>query len=250
MITNGEPRQYTAPALEKGLDVLELLATTRNGMTQSAIASQLGKSVGELFRMLSVLEQRGFIYRERPEELYYLSLRMYELAHLHPPTNRLLDVAVPEMRALADKARQSVHLSAQSDGELLILAQVDSPEPAGVTVRVGRRSLMETASGRVLLAFQDPATQARWAGEERIVNAVLKRRLDDISARGFEETEGESLKGIVDISVPLLDVQGHAIAALTVPHLQQRAAQPTPNEVCRMAIEAAGHISARTHGSF
>ena len=44
--------RYRAPALEKGLDVLEFLASQSHPMTLSAIVKQLGRSHGELFRMI------------------------------------------------------------------------------------------------------------------------------------------------------------------------------------------------------
>ena len=54
-------RKYRAPALEKGLDILELLARATAPMTISQIASALGRSVSELFRMVIALEHRGYI---------------------------------------------------------------------------------------------------------------------------------------------------------------------------------------------
>src|ERR671924_391759 len=53
--------RYRAPALEKGLDVIELLAAEKSPLNLSAISQRLGRSAGELFRMLQVLEFKGFI---------------------------------------------------------------------------------------------------------------------------------------------------------------------------------------------
>lgn len=246
-------RRYSAPALEKGLDVLELLAESRVGLTQSAIAAQLGRSVSELFRMLAVLEGRGYIYRQRPEDLYYLSLRLYELAHRHPPTKRLLDVAIPEMRSLAHRSRQSCHLGVPTDdGELLIIAQVDSPESAGITVQLGRRSLLDTASGRVLLAHQPDEVRRRWlaveAGRED-VGADQLARLDGIAQEGSEEITDESLEGVTDLSYPVLDFMDVAIAALTVPYLHRRRPQPAPAEVRELLAATVTRICAGTRGT-
>jgi len=55
------PQKYTAPALEKGLDILERLSLSETGLSLSEIARDLGRSVSEIFRMLVVLEQRGYI---------------------------------------------------------------------------------------------------------------------------------------------------------------------------------------------
>lgn len=240
-----EGRRYSAPALEKGLDILELLAAGQEGMTQSTIAARLGRSVSELFRMLAVLEQRGYIYRDRPEELYYLSLRMFELANRHPPTKRLLDVALPQMRALAEAARQSVHLAVRSDQDLLIIAQIESPEPAGLTVRLGRRPLAATASGRVLLAFCPAGSDADAAGPATRDAA----RLAAITERGYEEVDDESLSGVTDISYPLTDLTGLAVAALTVPYLRRRGDQPSAARVRELVAAAARRICDRTHGT-
>lgn len=247
-------QRYSAPALEKGLDVLELLAESRVGLTQSAIAAQLGRSVSELFRMLAVLEGRGYIYRQRPQDLYYLSLRLYELAHRHPPTKRLLDVALPEMRTLAHTSRQSCHLGVPAEGELLIIAKVDSPESAGITVQLGRRGL-DTASGRVLLAHQPPEVRARWlsaatTGEDPDpTSPTFVARLEQIAAQGFESIHNESLEGVTDLSYPVLDVTDVAIAALTVPYLHRRRPQPTPLEVRDLLAETVDRIRASTRGT-
>lgn len=54
-------RKYRAPALEKGLDVLELLSSHGRPMTPSQMSVTLKRSVSELFRMIQVLEFRGYI---------------------------------------------------------------------------------------------------------------------------------------------------------------------------------------------
>lgn len=59
--TEKNRKVYSAPALEKGLDLLELLANEADGLNISEITRRLNKSVGELFRMLVVLEQRGYV---------------------------------------------------------------------------------------------------------------------------------------------------------------------------------------------
>ena len=45
---------YSAPALEKGLDLLELLSSEVDGLNITEITTRLDRSGGELFRMLAV----------------------------------------------------------------------------------------------------------------------------------------------------------------------------------------------------
>ena len=58
-----QERLYSAPALEKGLDILECLATSEEPLTTRALAEQLGRSKNEIFRMVHVLLRRGYLTR-------------------------------------------------------------------------------------------------------------------------------------------------------------------------------------------
>ena len=55
--------KYFVPALDKGLDILELLSESSASMSQVDIARALGRNVSEIFRTLSALEARGYIRR-------------------------------------------------------------------------------------------------------------------------------------------------------------------------------------------
>jgi len=148
---------YRAPALDKGLEILELLAGESGGLTQSQIAQRLGRSVGEIFRVLNNLERRGYLLRSAESGAYSLSLRLFELAHRFPPTRRLLDVALPEMRRFAASCLQSCHLVVEESGSLLVIADAENPGPATYSIRVGARfELARRASSYVLTAFQPP----------------------------------------------------------------------------------------------
>jgi DNA-binding IclR family transcriptional regulator len=250
----GAGERYRAPALEKGLDILELLAGRAESITQSQIAGELGRSVAELFRMLACLESRGYIARGPAGEGYTLTMRLHEIANTYPPTRRLLDLALPAMRALALRTRQSCHLGVYNQGRLYVVAQVESPEPVGFTVRLATGfSLLRTASGRVLLAFQPAPVQAAWLDAmqppvDPALLAGLPARLGRIRERGWERVEGETLRGITDLSRPILDPRGHALAALTVPSTEITGVAPGRAAIAAELALAAAGISRRLGG--
>ena len=222
--------QYSAPALEKGLDILELLADAAAGLTQNQIAAQLGRSASELFRMVEVLERRSYVARVAQGGAYQLTLKMFELAHRQPPVKRLLETALPRMQALARTTSQSNHLVVYHDHRILVLAQVDSPEAMGFSVRLGAHFPFraDRVSARVLAAFQTPEVKTAMTDEmlrndpHPPTRAGLMRRIDTIRKRGFEEHVSETLPGITDLCFPIIDSSGHAIATLTQPYLRQR----------------------------
>jgi DNA-binding MarR family transcriptional regulator len=79
-------RDYSTPALEKGLDILELFASTPGGLTVSEVARMLNRTVSEIFRMLLCLEQRGYLSQSKNREKYHLTLRIFRLAQEHLPS--------------------------------------------------------------------------------------------------------------------------------------------------------------------
>ena len=115
---------YRAPALEKGLDILEVLAHERQPMPLREIGLQLGRSKGELFRMLVVLQVRGYIQRDEAGDAFFLTPRLFELGMRTPFVRDLLDAALPEMQKLAEATQQSAHLVVPSRGETVVVGVV------------------------------------------------------------------------------------------------------------------------------
>lgn len=218
-------RHYAVPALEKGLDVLEFLASQELPVTLTGISQGLNRSPSELFRLLSVLQRRGWIVRTDADS-YRLSTHLFKLATAFPPAKRLADVALPEMRALSRELRQSCHLSVPDEGEVLVALSVETPGPSGIFVRAGTRYPPEsTSSGRVLMAFgfdfaaRDTHRRPTQEGAERPVPADLARRIALIRRRGYEEISGAWLNGVVDVCWPIFDSRDDVAAVLAIPFL-------------------------------
>ncbi|MEA3094160.1 MAG: hypothetical protein QOJ04_5502, partial [Caballeronia sp.] len=53
--------RYSAPALEKGLDIIELLASHPEGLSLADLGKTLGRTTAEIFRMVVTLETRGYL---------------------------------------------------------------------------------------------------------------------------------------------------------------------------------------------
>lgn len=216
---------YATPALEKGLDVLELLAGQPEGLTKSQIARELSRTVSEIFRMLVCLERRGYI-AQLADERYSLTLKLFQLVQEHPPTERLIVDALPVMQRLAHDTMQSCHLGVLEGGRIVILAQQNPPSNLGFYVKLGSTvDLMEAASGYVILAHQDETHRARTLAEwsrstKKKLPADLDIHLRRIRKAGFEKSPSFLVKGVVNISFPVLNHQGSAVAALTVPFIQ------------------------------
>ncbi|WP_185646394.1 IclR family transcriptional regulator [Burkholderia sp. Bp9143] len=249
----GAADRYRAPALDKGLDILELLSEQKEGLTRTEITKELGRNASEIYRMLERLVARRYVMRSSGGDRYTLSLKLFALAHRHPPMNRLIAEALPLMQRFADAAEQSCHLTVYDRGNLLVIAQVDGPGPWGVSVRLGSRvGLADTASGRVMLSFQGPEQRAHMLAEHRKVKGEtpineqeLVYACQSIRQSGYVRQDSRQAYGVTDLSAPILGPAGHAIAVLTCPYMRRIDAHMAPSvEVVVTGLrDTAGQLS-------
>ncbi|HMJ21065.1 MAG TPA: IclR family transcriptional regulator C-terminal domain-containing protein, partial [Terriglobales bacterium] len=73
--------------------------------------------------------------------------------------------------------------------------------------------------------------------------------LNKIKRRGYEQRKSHEVEGVINISFPVLDDRGHAVAALSVPFLQRIEEPITPVTVIRVLKEASSLLSERIGGS-
>ena len=246
-----ENDRYRAPALDKGLDILELLSGVDGGLTQAEIAKRLARSPNEFYRMLDRLVRRGYVTRIDGDR-FSLTLKLFGLAQLHAPVRRLVSFATPIMRDLAELAFQANHLAVFDRGRAVVIAQQEAPGYWGISIRVGSHiSLLDTGSGHVLLAFRSAeerqmmiAEHAR--GEEELeTSARFFQRLDQVRERGFEMMASLQTAGVYNLSAPVLSPDGRAIAALTVPYIAviNRPSAPDITRTIELLTEAAAKLS-------
>jgi DNA-binding IclR family transcriptional regulator len=244
--------RYRAPALDKGLDILELLARTDDGLSQAEIAKALERSPNEIYRMLDRLVRRDYV-RRTPGDRYEVTLKLFELGHARPPLHRLLSQAMPVLRNFALRAEQAVHLVVQDRNILVVVAQVDGPGYWNVSVRVGSRiSLVNTGSGHVFLAFCTPQErllmlEAQDMGSPEKMPKGLETRLEGVREQGYELMPSAQVSGVSNLSVPIFGPLGSVIAVLTCPYTQRLDKLDAPNmpSVLKMLQQAGREITQR-----
>jgi DNA-binding IclR family transcriptional regulator len=252
MADSADPK-YRAPALEKGLAVLELLASAREPMSLNVISRHLKRSVSELFRMMQVLEHRGYLEISGSGEGYVLSNKLFALGMTRAPTRDLHEAALPVMHRLTERIWQSCHLGVASDDQMVIVARVEAPGDLGFSVRIGyRRSLVASTSGLVLYAFQTDLVRAEW--KSRLSGSVSRRDWVNFERHGhaarkagFVRAESHAVKGVIDLSAPVTQ-SGSVAAALTIPYVKTGRSL-SEEESMSLVVVAAQEISKKLGGA-
>ncbi|WP_299471941.1 IclR family transcriptional regulator [uncultured Roseibium sp.] len=242
--------KYSAPALSKGLDILELLAEQSQGLKKTEIAQALNRSVSEIYRMLAVLQSRGYVILDTASERYSLTMRMFELSHRFPPTKRLTAVAGEIMAETAIRLNQSVHMAILNGNEILVIAQVDPPGNNITSVRLGARVPMVFTSSGACLSFQIPP-EKRAAMCEKNPNfspkafEMFENAVQQVEKTGVCESPSAIVQGVHNVAVPIIGYGGEVAASLTVPFVKRliKTSDPNIKECKEILLEAGQQIS-------
>jgi len=210
-MTNEKESKYQAPALDKGLDILEYLSEQSIPLSQSEIAIGIDKTPNEIYRMLMSLESRGYILRDEVSGKYRLSLKLFYLSHRHSPVDELRKAAQFPLEELAANVRQSCHLSILYRNQVMVIIHAKSPGPIALSIEEGNLfPLPLTASGKVLLAYMSETERNSTLKTNPIFKKYAKPKreefiesLQHIKATGAYFKPSDLAEGVTDISVPI-----------------------------------------------
>ncbi len=247
-------KEYSAPALEKGIDILELLAKSQSGLKVNDIADSLSRTRAEIVRMIAVLAKRHYIEYDESTHLYSLSLRMFAISHLHAPVNNLSNVAKPAMTKLAELSNRTCHLVVPMKGGCVIVAeQTPLTSITNLSFPVGGiGGLLPNCAGHIFLAYADEAEREKMLndfvdlhGDSALKMQTLTSTLDRVKKQGYEMMPSPVILGVIDTGYPVFNHQGNVIAALMICSLQymNMPEQPEIDDITQYMSDAAQAIS-------
>lgn len=238
-----EDRKLTVRAVERALDILICFTRSSNlGLTE--IASEIDLHKSTVHRLLTTLEDRGFVVRDPQTDKYRLGLKIWELsAHLANNDDPAI-LLLPLMERQRDRLGETVSLYLRDGYERLRIQAVQSNQAVRRVAPVGvRLPLYVGASSKVLVAY---------SGEE-VLQAVLNSpdwpvsidrdsyvaQLEDIRKQGYATSYEEREQGASSVAAPVFDRKGKLAAALSVSGPVSRLTRERLAEYGPILIEAA-----------
>jgi len=219
-----KPQKYNAPALDKGLDIIEYLSKEGIPLSQAEIAQGINRTPSEIYRMLVCLEERGYLLRGFNAGKYRLSLKMYSLSHTHTPFDELKRVARYPMQELSEITRQSCHLSIMNNDQLLVIYQMRSPSPVSLSIEEGTHfPLSMTTSGRTLLSLLSKEKRLAILSRDTHFTEWNKKQkekllatINEIEKHGYSYSKSKLTGGVTDIAIPLGSKNSNITAVLAI----------------------------------
>lgn len=237
-------RSTLVPAVAKALDLFEALAESPRGLTMAQLVETTGRTMGEIYRIVIYLAERGYLEKHPDTDRYVLTLRLFQLASVNAPSGQLVRRAIPILESIAQRTEQSCHIASLSNGEVVVLATEPSPRHAGYSVRAGASlPIGSTSSGLIILAFSSEDVRDRHLAS--LVPSERQEwqvRIEAIRACGHEQRDSVLVQGVRNISVPVFDHRG-IVAAITMGFIGQIKQRAGVSEALRELESGAQRLS-------
>jgi DNA-binding IclR family transcriptional regulator len=211
----------SSQTLARGLRVLRALADSPDGLSVTELAAELGTHRAGIYRLLGPLVEERLVARAAGR--YTLGLGLVELASAAQP--ELQEVAVRELRTLADETRATTALTVRDGDEAVVVAVVQPRStPMHIAYRPGLRHPIDRAApGLAMLAAGPPRPGERPEVEE-------SRR------RGWAISSGELLPGATGVGVAIPGEPDAAISAVW-------SGERDPAGAAELVVRSAGAIA-------
>jgi IclR family acetate operon transcriptional repressor len=212
---------YHSQGLLRALAVLKLLGTTERAVTLAELSTALTLPKSTLIRLLSVLEEQEFVYREGSPPVYTVGHAVLEISESYRRQANTAEVAAPYLKELAHTTGLTANIGAL-EGRWVLHLHVEEPDRP-LRFRSSSGSLDYTyctGLGKMLLSRLPASRVSEHLPEEpfaRFTESTIIGRddfdaeLDRIRQRGYSLDDQERDLGVACIAVPI-----HAAGDLNV----------------------------------
>jgi len=221
-----ENARYNIRVLDRAFRILSLLADGQP-RTLGEISESIELNPSTTFRLLSTLTYHRYLKRSEMTGHYQLGLACLELAQGYTSSDNLREIALPELEALRDETKETVHLVVLDRMQVVYIEKIPGLHAIGLmSSGVGRHAPAYcTGVGKALLAYQKEEQirdyyQGR--GLYRFTSTTitemqdLMEQLVQIRSQGYALDYGEHEDEVRCVATPIFDMDGKAVAAISI----------------------------------
>lgn len=244
----------TVPALDRGLQILELLARREQSVKPAELAAELSIPRSATYELLSTLRRRGYIEQD-PDGSASLGPQLLGLGSRYAQRLDLTQIAQEVASDLRDECQETVQVGTLEGREVLYVARADPSRIVRLVSAVGRRLPAHcTAIGKALLAeLETEDLDGRLDGvvlESLTAQSVtdpdaLRKALADIKADGLARDDRESNPEVRCVAAPVFDAAGRCAAAISISVPVQRMTDEHSQHLAQVVVRGATELSKR-----
>lgn len=248
-----------AKILAKGLNLLDELAQSAEGMTAVELASSIGIHKTSVYRYLNTLLQAGYIQSDG-DGRYHLGNKILELGSQMLRRMPLRETAHPFLVKLSADTKKTVHLCVLDGHDVVYIDKVESQRSLPIISRIGSRAPAYcTGVGKVLLSGLPTDQLVSLLQETTLIRRTsmtitdpmqLLEEIKTTAERGYAIDNGEHEEGIKCLAAPIRGYGGDVVGAISLTGLKREFDDPNESEKMIAAVRktateisrALGHV--------
>lgn len=253
--TNADKPQGAAASLLNGLTVLEAFSVAKRSLLGVTEISELvGLHKSTVSRMLTGLDEAGYVQRDEDTGRYRLGLGMIGLAGPLLAELGVRRAALPHLEELTEATGETAAIAVWNGTNAIVVEQTASPHQVKHSAAIGTRyNKFASSSVRVFLAELPPEETDRLLAGRTVLQDGYRgledpahKQLAEVRHLGFAVNDGETTYEEYGVSAPVRDYRGEVVGCITASAPRARVQHQQSQAILREAVvQAAERVSTR-----
>jgi IclR family acetate operon transcriptional repressor len=245
--------EISSNALERGFTILETIAESSSGLTNSEISRKLEIPKSTASYLLRTMEKRGYLRKDETTGKFRLGFRLLRLTHGILDNVDVREVAKPVMQEFVKRTQMASHLAVLDNGRAVYVEKIEAESFVRMDIWVGHRlPVHTTAVGKALVAYLPTEEVIRILEERGMEKRTLQtisthtrflRELEKVRTYGFALDNEENSEGVRCVASPIFNMQGKVIAAIGTSNLSFHLEDSKLPEIVEILKKSAAEIS-------
>ena len=241
----------------KAFAVLEVVAASSRSISNSEVAEKVRVDRSTAYRMLSTLQEAGYITQDETTKRFKLSYKVISLSRNLMVENEVSSLIHRTLKIITDATQETVGVEVLDGLQTVLVQQVRGTQRVNVTFQIGDRSMLHcTSIGKLLLAYQDPLYVERVIANglvKRAVNTItdpkeFRIELQRIRTQGYAFDNQEEADDMCCVSVPVFESGGRVTRGFSISGPATRFTLEKLEELKIPMLEAARELSEQLGG--
>lgn len=247
-------RDGTVQAVDRALAILEQLAAAPEGTRLSALARAVGLAPSTTHRLLTTMEQRGFVQVAGTSGRWQIGRQAFAVGAGFARRQAFVAPALPFLRRLRDATRETANLGILEDGEVVTIAQVESREIIrAIAPPGGRAPVMSSGMGKAIVATWPDAAIAALVARHGLrpmtprsltSDAAVAQEIATIRAQGYAVDDEEFVPGMRCVAAVVWSPAAEPLCALSISGLAARVTRAELPALARQVTARAAELTA------
>lgn len=242
-----------APSVQSVRRAIEILQCFNNNeaLTLTQISKKVGLHKSTTYGIVSTLREAELLYKNEETEKYQLGTELCRIAA--NVRVGLRNICLPHIGKLCVETDETVNLVIPDDTSVIYLEKTESQHSVRSCTSIGMRLPMYcTAVGKAILAYLPPEEASAVLDRSMLVprtvntltskDAILKE-IQNIRLTGYAVDQEELEEGLVCVAVPVLNLKGNAIAAISCSGPKQRMKDDRVQKIAELLLQHARQVS-------